>query len=356
MKADSNDGRAAIAVLCGYDEVRQAAFNRHSGPMVPLLGNNDSRLLLNECGLPWLRFHVAPNYFRGEARWRFDRHHLIWNTISDADINPRCLRVAARVAAASGLRVVNPPALVARTTRDQNARCLQGIPGAIVPRTVRLRRPTMDRVRRQLQAGGLRFPLIVRRVGSHTGRIVGLFRAVEDFESVRDGLAEELYLTEYHDYRAPDGLFSKWRVFCIGESLVLRHVLAAADWIVNADTGNAFLRQNAALRDRERHHLHCGIGGLPTGVQAAIRQIQRRIGLDYFGIDFTVTPSGQLLLFEANATMNFFPFLDDPELGYRKGAKSIAVEAIRRLIEQRARPTVGEMARLPTASGRMRRT
>ena len=36
---------------------------------------------------------------------------------------------------------------------------------------------------------------------------------------------------------------------------------------------------------------------------AALREIGARIGLDYFGIDCTLDPEGNLLVFEANTTM-----------------------------------------------------
>ena len=38
--------------------------------------------------------------------------------------------------------------------------------------------------------------------------------------------------------------------------------------------------------------------------------------LDYFGMDFAILPGGRVVLFEANATMNFFPFLTEPRFEY----------------------------------------
>jgi hypothetical protein len=43
-----------------------------------------------------------------------------------------------------------------------------------------------------------------------------------------------------------------------------------------------------------------------------------RMQLDYFGMDFGIARDGRIVLFEANATMNFFPFLADPRFEYLK--------------------------------------
>ena len=37
-----------------------------------------------------------------------------------------------------------------------------------------------------------------------------------------------------------------------------------------------------------------------------MHEIRRKIPIDVFGIDFDVMPDGTVLIFEANATMNFF--------------------------------------------------
>ena len=63
-----------------------------------------------------------------------------------------------------------------------------------------------------------------------------------------------------------------------------------------------------------------------------LRQVGARVPLDFFGMDFGVAPSGELLLFEANATMNFFPFASDPRFDYVKDVLKPAQDAMHRLI------------------------
>jgi glutathione synthase/RimK-type ligase-like ATP-grasp enzyme len=68
---------------------------------------------------------------------------------------------------------------------------------------------------------------------------------------------------------------------------------------------------------------------------AAMRRIQRALGLDYMGIDFGITGQDELLLFEANATMNFFPFTNRDQSHYSWQCLPKAIEAMRLLVANR---------------------
>ena len=51
----------------------------------------------------------------------------------------------------------------------------------------------------------------------------------------------------------------------------------------------------------------------------ALAEVCRRMELDLLGIDFGVAPDGRLLLFEANATMNFIKFVSEGPFTYLNG-------------------------------------
>lgn len=59
--------------------------------------------------------------------------------------------------------------------------------------------------------------------------------------------------------------------------------------------------------------------------------------LDFFGLDFGIMPSGEVLLFEANATMSFFPSwrVEDPQFEYLLGCVPPAQAAFSKLVGQR---------------------
>jgi hypothetical protein len=69
---------------------------------------------------------------------------------------------------------------------------------------------------------------------------------------------------------------------------------------------------------------------------AALRAICGALALDYAGIDFAVNADGDLLLFEANATMVIASPDNDPRWAYRRGPITAAIEAVTGMIKQRS--------------------
>jgi hypothetical protein len=57
-------------------------------------------------------------------------------------------------------------------------------------------------------------------------------------------------------------------------------------------------------------------GAFPDEVQDVLSAVRERMPLDFFGMDFGIAPDGRVVLFEANATMNFFPLSPDPRFAY----------------------------------------
>jgi hypothetical protein len=69
---------------------------------------------------------------------------------------------------------------------------------------------------------------------------------------------------------------------------------------------------------------------------AALTRIQDMLGLDYAGIDFGVSADGDLLLFEANATMVIAVPDDDARWAYRRTAITGIIDAVVAMIRQKA--------------------
>jgi hypothetical protein len=69
---------------------------------------------------------------------------------------------------------------------------------------------------------------------------------------------------------------------------------------------------------------------------AALERIQDALGLDYAGIDFGIGRNGDLLLFEANATMVIAPLDPDERWAYRRAAIGKILEAVMAMILQKA--------------------
>ena len=65
----------------------------------------------------------------------------------------------------------------------------------------------------------------------------------------------------------------------------------------------------------------------------ALTEVCERLGLDYAGIDFALSPDGSVLLFEANATMVVNPPGADPMWDYRRPAVRAVLEASARMLD-----------------------
>lgn len=233
----------------------------------------------------------------------FDGYRVIANMITEPEDSAALLENLDKMLSGVSQRVINPPAAVLRSTRDQVAGLLEGIEGLIVPRTVRFRGCECDEAARIL-AGG---PVILRRAGTHGGNIVGLFGsfgpALESLEGDRDHLA-----TEFVDYRSPDGLYRKFRIFFIGPHRILRHMLISDGWIVHGAARTKFMAARPELIAEERAIFESQ-NPFPPEICATFDAVRERMPLDFFGLDFALTTSGRVLLFEANATMSFMPNL-----------------------------------------------
>jgi len=76
---------------------------------------------------------------------------------------------------------------------------------------------------------------------------------------------------------------------------------------------------------------------------AALSAIGDVLGLDYAGVDFGLNGGGDLLLFEANATMVIASPDGDPRWAYRRPAITSAIDAVVAMIRERAADHVPAM-------------
>ena len=67
---------------------------------------------------------------------------------------------------------------------------------------------------------------------------------------------------------------------------------------------------------------------------AGLQRINAALDLDYGGIDFAINADGDILLFEANATMVMVPLTNDPKWDYRRPAFENVFTAIRSMLQR----------------------
>ena len=282
---------------------------RHSGCRTHVSGSTDlGRLLPDQ--VTRHRLVVTPEFFRNTP---VSLHHypVIANMITEPEHSAGLLRELDKMLSAVSARIINPPALILQSTRDRVAELLVGIDGLIAPKTARFRRNAPEEAARALSDAGR---VILREAGTHGGKIIGIFDsfglAEKAIESDGDHIA-----TQFIDFRSPDGLYRKYRVFFIGPHRILRHLLIAESWVVHGGARYGVMVPRPELVAEERA-LFERESPFPPRIENVFEAIRSRIGLDFFGMDFALSPAGDVVLFEANATMSFMPNLFVPDFPY----------------------------------------
>ena len=316
------------------------AYRGRSAPLSVLLmssttgGNVRLQKFLNE--QIFKTYIVIPEFY--DTRTPLPPHQLVINAIGDTELSQAALEAAQSLLAFTSAPVINSPAAVLATSRSNNATRMAGLPGVVTPKTITV-------PREQLVAGdaasmladrGFEFPLLMRAPGFHTGLH---FLRVENFEELPAAVAtipgEEIIVMQYLDARGADGKSRKYRVMTIDGELYPLHCAISSNWKIHYFT--AEMADSAEHRAEDAAFLENMPQALGPLAITALRHIQKLLGLDYGGIDFGLNAKGELLVFEANATMVVNP----PDAGecwkYRLPAYKRIEAAIQEMFKARAR-------------------
>jgi tetratricopeptide (TPR) repeat protein len=227
---------------------------------------------------------------------------VVVNLISDADQAETLLPLAADLADRLGKPTVNHPGKIQRTTRDAVADLLAGIPGSRIPQALRHKAGADCSVAALQATLGFSYPVLARPVGTHGGDD---FEKIEAPAELAAFLAQhpdiDHYVIEYIDYRSADGLFRKYRFIFVDDEILPYHLAISGDWKVhhvNTDMAN-----QKWMQAEELAFLNDPAAVFNSGHYQVLRAIRQRIGLEYFGIDCGLDRSGNLVVFEVNASM-----------------------------------------------------
>lgn len=224
--------------------------------------------------------------------------------VASADSPPGTLEEIERLM--QGRPLLNTPARIRDLERDRLYALLCNIPGLVMPPTARLSHAAMetlgsapDALRQWLPDAC--YPVIARPVGSHAGRGLCRLQASVDVKPYLSmHKAEDYFLSPFVDYTSADGLFRKYRIVCIDGKAFACH-MAISDqwkiWYLNAD-----MAASSSKRAEEAAFMQTFDSGFAARHAGALREMMARVGLDYFQVDCAETPSGELLVFEADTT------------------------------------------------------
>jgi Tfp pilus assembly protein PilF len=263
-------------------------------------------------------------------------HRLVLNAIGDADLCGAALDAATALVARTSAPVVNHPAAVLKTGRLANAIRLGALPGVVTPHMARLRRAVLAGPDAAL--AGFAFPLLLRSPGFHTGRnFVRVETAAELAAAARALPGDELLVIAYLDARGPDGHARKYRVMIVDGRIYPLHLAVSRDWKVHYFTAD--MTEAPAHRAEDAAFLADMETAIGSKAVAALARVRDALGLDYAGIDFALSAAGDVLLFEANATMVVNPPDPDPRWDYRRPAVATILDAMRAMLIGRASAT-----------------
>jgi hypothetical protein len=286
---------------------------------------------------------IVADYF--DASCPLPAHQIVFNSIGDADLCTPALKAAVRLTGRTGAPVINNPARVIKTGRLANAKRLRGLPGVVTPRMAAVPRAALagPEGAAVLARRGFSFPLLLRAPGFHTGHHFAMIESANDLPAAAAGLpGDELLAIEYLDARGRDGQARKYRAMIVDGQIYPMHLAVSPRWKVHYFTADMAERADhraedaAFLGDMTR-----AIGGKAV---AALCSVGQRLGLDYGGIDFGLSPAGDVLLFEANATMVVNPPDSDERWSYRRQAVDRILAAARTMILRRAANTMESSA------------
>jgi tetratricopeptide (TPR) repeat protein len=292
---------ARIQPLIRRPAVKSAADFRVLALYAPFAGNTPTEFLFKGCAYDIDTFALfASSEYDSESLSQGVQ--VVVNLVSDADQADGLLPLVADLVSRLGKPTVNDPRKIQRTTRDNVAGLLGGIPGCRIPRVLR------QNAGSDLSVATLRAALaspsfiLVRPAGTHGG---------DDFEKIESPIELEAvvvqrpdndrYFIEYVDYRSADGYFRKYRFIFVDGQILPYHLAIADGWKVHHETTD--MADHQWMQQEETAFLNDPATVFNSGHYQMLRAIQQRIDLEYFGIDCGLDPSGNLVVFEVNATM-----------------------------------------------------
>jgi glutathione synthase/RimK-type ligase-like ATP-grasp enzyme len=272
-------------------------------------------------------------------------HQVIFNAIGDADLCVAALDAAAAVVRRSGAPVINNPSAVAKTGRAANAKRLARLPHVRTPRMLEIPRALLASTdgSSMLQNRGLGYPVLLRSPGFHTGHNFLLVNDAAELQPAAYALpGDELLAIEYLDAREDDGNTRKYRAMIVDGRIYPLHAAVSQQWKVHYFTAD--MADNSAHRSEDAAFLTDMSAVIGSKAMLGLRYIRDALSLDYGGIDFGLGANGEVLLFEANATMVVNPPDAGERWDYRRPAVSKILDSVNAMILRKATPTPRQKA------------
>lgn len=247
------------------------------------------------------------------AYWKekIEQYDAVINVISCPETQATALMILKDLLAdVDRQRIMNHPDGILKTSRVDTYTLCHDLAGVTFPRAEQL--PASKET-------SLRFPLLVRPLGSSTGTGLKLCHKQSELDSYRENLDTELAFCEFHDFKSDDDYYRKHRVFILDKEIMPSHAVALSYWNVHDESRHEDMMHNEKLRAEEEKYLTDMYSILSSTHLQILKKMGEQFNLDYIGIDFAILDDERILIFEVNAGMRFvvdyfqdFPYLIGP--------------------------------------------
>ena len=318
---------------------------RGDGPSIPVVllvsstgGNTPIEKLLDPA--VFQTYVVVADFFDPAAP--LPEHQFVFNGIGDVEVATEALHAAERLITSTSAPVLNLPSAVLATSRCENASRMTELPGVVTARTALFPYALLAGAEgvAALERDGFSFPLLLRVPGFHMGEH---FIDVPSASALADCVAglpgagrpdASLIAIEYLDARGGDGCVRKYRAMFVDGRIYPLHLAISPNWKIHYFSAD--MAERPDHREEEERFLNDMAEFLGAKAMSGLQAIERMLGLDYGGIDFGISAEGEVLLFEANATMVVEQPSDDPRWDYRRTAVERIHNAVGQMLRKRA--------------------
>lgn len=250
----------------------------------------------------------------GHSYWHPDdkgigrfRPNWIINMLADPDHYPHALEALDKALKERPVPVLNHPYAVLKTRRNLVWRELKDVPNLIAPKCVRFLATHPNHFIQAFEKAEFSYPVIVRPTGSHTGKEMLFIESQADWPKIYTipWGGREIYMTQWVSFQSNEGHWRKLRLCITPDRIGLRHILFGDGWLVHA------MERGAEEVERELDILK---GQDDWAVLQQIgKDIRKRLGMDFCGVDLGYKSEGEFVLFEANASMSILSRANTPE-------------------------------------------
>ncbi len=232
---------------------------------------------------------------------------LIFNTLGEVEKDGGQIELVKTLSARLGKPILNPPDCVAHTGRDRVHELFGDIPGLLVPGVRWMMRDDL------LGQFGFADPFLIRTAGAHGGEDLALIQTSSDLvEYLVKVPYDRFLLTDFYDFKGSQDCYRKYRFIFVDRQPFPYHLAIAESWLVHYWRAEM---ERADWKKREEEDFLTGWRRVfGPKAAAAVEQVAQRMDLDYGGMDCSILPNGEVLLFEANASM--LVHLDDAEANF----------------------------------------